>query len=165
MTEKIRPSQADIAAINKAQLDRWHLAERIATMAHAGQVHKITGSPYIVHPGRVAARLHTLENCAGSDACMAAWLHDVLEDTAWTRQDMAACGVPNSVLDIVFFLTHRSGENYLDYLLRLRRNPTAKAIKLADLQDNMQEWPEEGSMKDKWRLAYWILSDGEYPPA
>lgn len=163
--KRTRPDKATIDAVIGAQLDRWTLAKRIAQLAHGGQLRKITGEPYIMHLERVALRMSGIEATMSSDSCMAAWLHDVIEDTGWTQQDLAACGVPNSVRDIVFFLTHRPGENYLDYLLRLRQSEAAVKIKLADLQDNLQDWPEEGSLKDKWRLAYWFLSGGTYPPA
>lgn len=68
-------------------------AERIAREAHEGQFDK-AGRPYVEHPARVAAWAARLDPDAPSAVIEAAWLHDVLEDTPFTRDDLAALGIP-----------------------------------------------------------------------
>jgi len=105
-------------------------AQRIATVAHAGQTDK-AGQPYIGHPGRVAARL-TGDQLAEA----AAWLHDVLEDTGTTAADLTAQGIPASVISAVEALTRRDGEAPDDYYARVAANPLALQVKRADMADN-----------------------------
>jgi hypothetical protein len=105
------------------------VASEIATNAHASQVDK-AGAPYISHPARVAARLTSPEERA------AAWLHDVLEDTSVTADELHAAGMPDVVLTAVLALTRRAGEDPDDYYHRVRSNPLALRVKLADLDDN-----------------------------
>jgi len=94
-------------------------AQRIATVAHAGQVDK-AGRPYITHPARVAARV------AGDDHAVAvAWLHDVVEDTTVTLADLRE-QFPAEVVAAVDD----------EYYARVRRVPLALTVKLADLADN-----------------------------
>ena len=93
-------------------------AERIARRAHAGQVDK-AGVPYAHHPAWVAARVE------GDDAKAAAWLHDVLEDTSLTADDLRRAGIPEEVVHTVEVLTHAEGESYQDYLERVARPPLA----------------------------------------
>jgi (p)ppGpp synthase/HD superfamily hydrolase len=105
-------------------------AQRIATQAHVGQTDK-AGRPYIGHPSRVAARL------AGDEqAEAAAWLHDVLEDTVTTATDLAALGIPATVVAAVEALTRRNGEAPDDYYARVAANPLALTVKQADIADN-----------------------------
>lgn len=105
------------------------IAEAIARRAHAVQVDK-AGAPYIEHPAWVAARME------GGDAKAAAWLHDVLEDTDVTADDLAEAGIPANVVDAVLALTRRPGESYEAYLARVAENPLAVQVKLADLEHN-----------------------------
>jgi (p)ppGpp synthase/HD superfamily hydrolase len=104
-------------------------AIEIAVRAHAGQKGK-DGSPYILHPLRVMTRL------AGDEERMAAVLHDVVEDTEVTLEDLRTAGFPEEVLETVRLLTHEQGISYEDYVERLRPHPMARRIKLADLEDN-----------------------------
>lgn len=104
-------------------------AQRIATVAHTGQVDK-AGRPYITHPARVAARV------AGDDHAVAvAWLHDVVEDTTVTLTDLGE-QFPAEVVAAVDALTRRDGEEPAEYYARVRRIPLALTVKLADLADN-----------------------------
>lgn len=104
-------------------------AIEIAVHAHAGQKQK-DGSPYILHPLRVMGRVHT------DDERMAAVLHDVVEDSAITLDDLRAAGFPENVLETVRLLTHEEGISYEDYVRRLKPNAMARRIKLADLEEN-----------------------------
>ncbi len=105
-------------------------AIEIAVQAHAGQVDK-AGAPYILHPLRVMMRMETPETM------MAAVLHDVVEDTDWTLEALKQEGFSPKVLDAVEHLTWRPEEEYEDFLERVTQNSMACAIKVADLEDNM----------------------------
>lgn len=102
----------------------------IAATAHAGQINK-DGTAYILHPLRVMMRVD------GVPAKMAGILHDVVEDTEWTIERLREEGFPEDVLAAVEALTHREGEEYFAYVARAGANALARAVKLADLEDNM----------------------------
>jgi (p)ppGpp synthase/HD superfamily hydrolase len=102
----------------------------IATKAHAGETDK-AGVPYINHPVAVAANFTT-----DDDQYMTALLHDVVEDTSETLETLLAYGVPRAVVDAVGALTKREGEEYFEYLSRVKRNPIAKDVKIADIRHN-----------------------------
>jgi hypothetical protein len=104
-------------------------AERFATRWHAGQTDKL-GAPYISHPRRVAARLTVPEQQA------VAWLHDVLEDTGATRDDLLAAGFPPDLVAAVDALTRRPGEAEHDYLARVCGCTLTINVKRADIADN-----------------------------
>ena len=106
------------------------LAKRIAIEAHAKQMDK-AGAPYWHHPAFVADHVETSEEKA------VAWLHDVVEDTDWTFEALSQEGIPCDVIDGVKAITKREGETYETYLDRVKANPLAKAVKLADLMHNM----------------------------
>lgn len=105
-------------------------AIRIALEAHRGQKDR-AGAPYVLHPLRMMLRVRT-------DAeRMAAVLHDVVEDSAWTLDDLRARGFPDEVLEAVDRLTRRPGEAYDAFVERAAAHPVARRVKLADLEDNL----------------------------
>lgn len=105
-------------------------AKRLAEKAHRGQLDK-GGNPYILHPLRV------MENCETETEKIIAVLHDVLEDTEVTLEDLRKEGFSAEILEALVCLTHREREDYPDYIERICRNPLAVKVKGADLQDNM----------------------------
>jgi len=105
-------------------------AIEIAARSHAGQVDK-AGQPYIFHPLRLMFRVRSPQEQ------MAAVLHDVVEDTPVTLEDLAAEGFPPEVLEAVEALTKKQGESRLEAAQRAVRNPIARIVKLADVTDNM----------------------------
>ncbi len=105
-------------------------ARDFAIAAHAGQVDK-SGAPYATHPERVAGRL------VGDDLAQAvAWLHDVVEDTTVTLDDLSAAGFPLHVVNGVDAMTRRRGEHSDDYYARVAGDPLALRVKRADIADN-----------------------------
>lgn len=125
----------------------------IAFQAHAGQVRKLGddfGKPYIVHPERIAS------NFDDPYLVCVAWLHDVVEDTPMNFEDLKKLGVPAEVIMGIDGMTRREGETYLDFILRVKDNQFAMPVKIADIKDNMVSL-KEGSLKDKYRLALYIL--------
>ena len=110
-------------------------AKDVATAAHEGQMDK-AGAPYIGHPGRVAG--HVPRHAAAEDleaAQAVAWLHDVVEDTPVTLDDLAR-QFPADVVAAVDAMTKRADEDRDAYYRRVRANRIARAVKLADLDDN-----------------------------
>lgn len=102
----------------------------IAALAHAGQQDK-GGSPYILHPLRMMLKLDTEQER------VVALLHDVLEDSALTMEELVEAGFTGEVLDAVQVLTRRSGESRMEAALRAAQNPLALTVKLADNADNL----------------------------
>ena len=102
----------------------------IAAQAHEGQVDK-AGDPYILHPLRM---MFSLES---EDEKIAAILHDVVEDTPWTFKQLRGEGFEEAVLTALKHLTKRRGEDYMGFVKRAARNPIARRVKIADLEDNM----------------------------
>lgn len=119
------------------------LCLKIATEAHRGQLDK-AGVPYILHPLSVGLMGDTDEER------MAGFLHDVVEDTDWTVEQLTEAGVPEGVVGAVELLTHHKDEtDYLHYIRQIidSRNPIALAVKRNDLRHNLSrshglEWAE-----------------------
>ena len=108
-------------------------AEAIATEAHAGQVDK-SGVDYIAHPRGVAAQF---DPATQPNECAVAWMHDVLEDTDVTADDLRAAGIPYEVIDAVRLLTKNPAEPDLDaYYARIKANPLALAVQADDIANN-----------------------------
>ena len=118
----------------------------VTAMAHEGQVDK-AGMPYVLHPLRMMLSVDTPE------ARMAAVLHDVVEDTAVTLEQLRSEGFPEAVIEAVEALTKRDGEDYEAFIRRVAPNPIARKVKLADLRDNSDlSRIAEPTEKDRARL-------------
>ncbi len=102
----------------------------IAAQAHAGQIDK-AGQPYILHPLRVMFRVE------GPSERIAAVLHDVVEDSPVTLDQLAEEGFSEEVIAAVQALTKRAGETRLEAAKRAAANSIARAVKLADNTENM----------------------------
>jgi (p)ppGpp synthase/HD superfamily hydrolase len=102
----------------------------IAVNAHQGQKDRYN-SPYILHPLRVMARLDSAtEKIVGI-------LHDVVVDTDWTFDQLSREGFPATILSALECVTKKEGEEYEAFVKRSARDPVARRVKLADLEDNM----------------------------
>jgi (p)ppGpp synthase/HD superfamily hydrolase len=102
----------------------------IALQAHSGQTDK-AGQAYILHPLRIMAKMDTEEEMA------VALLHDVLEDSSFTAQDLQEAGIPPHVVAAVQLLSKQDGEEYDTFIERLLPNPLAAKVKKADIEDNL----------------------------
>lgn len=105
-------------------------AIELAARHHAGQVDK-AGQPYILHPLRVMFGVKTL------DQRMVAVMHDIVEDTPITLDDLRAEGFSPAVVGAVEALTKQKGEERLHAAKRAAANDIARAVKLSDVRDNM----------------------------
>lgn len=127
-----------------ASLER---AIEIAAKAHAGQTDK-AGQPYILHPLRVMLRV------SDTESRIAAVLHDVVEDSEITFDDLRAEGFSESVLAALETLTKRPGETRMEAASRARANPIAREVKLADNAENMDlSRISQPTQKDRARVA------------
>jgi (p)ppGpp synthase/HD superfamily hydrolase len=124
----------------------------IAVGAHFGQKDKF-GVPYILHPLRMMCRLDS------EAEKIVAILHDVVEDTQWTFEDLKREGFPDKIIQALDCVTKREGEAYEDFVKRSARNPLARRVKLADLEDNMDLRRLKGvAPKDAKRLAKYLAA-------
>ena len=123
----------------------------LAIEAHAGQT-RWNGDPYVSHPMRVGAMVAGY----GALAVGAALLHDVVEDTAITLEDLWELGFPAPLVVAVDALTRRPDETYDSYIRRIREVPLALSIKLADIADNMRDL-DTGPRRDKYLKARRLL--------
>ena len=104
-------------------------AMKLCFLAHKDQTDK-SGLPYVFHP------FHVAEQMPDEDTVVTALLHDVIEDTPYTLDDLRAMGFGEAVLEALSLMTHEKSEPYMDYVARLRDNPIARTVKLADLRHN-----------------------------
>ena len=105
------------------------MALKLCFAAHKDQQDK-SGMPYVFHPFHLAEQMQTEETT------IVALLHDVVEDTDYTLEDLAAMGFDPVVIEALTLLTHDAKVPYMDYIRAIRENPVARAVKLADLQHN-----------------------------
>ncbi|HIS41003.1 MAG TPA: bifunctional (p)ppGpp synthetase/guanosine-3',5'-bis(diphosphate) 3'-pyrophosphohydrolase [Candidatus Aphodovivens avistercoris] len=137
-------------------------AMRLAYEAHAGQLDKC-GDPYVFHP------FHLAEQMPDETSVCVALLHDVVEDTAVTLDDLARA-FPPQVVEGVRLLTHEEGTDYLDYVRAIKGHPIAERVKLADLAHNADESRYAGCLpsdavlekrRRKYAAARAVLLEGQ----
>ncbi len=130
----------------------------IAAMAHKGIEDK-AGAPYIFHPLRMMFKVNSTE------AKIAAVLHDVVEDTSWTLKRLRDKGFSDEVVEAVDCLTRRDEESYDEFVERVEKNPIAREVKIADLEDNMNVrrigkiLPRDLKRLEKYHRAWTKLND------
>jgi (p)ppGpp synthase/HD superfamily hydrolase len=104
-------------------------ALKLASNAHAGQIDK-AGMPYILHPYYVASQMET------EDETVVALLHDVVEDTELTIDDLKAEGFVDHIIQAISLLTKTSDTDYNDYIEKISINKIATKVKIADMKHN-----------------------------
>ena len=135
-------------------------ALRLACRAHEGQLDRC-GLPYIFHP------YHLAEQMDDEVSATVALLHDVVEDTPYTLDDLRAEGFPEEVLDGVALLTHDPAVPYMDYVRRIRSSPLATKVMLADLRHNSDitrldtVTERDLARLEKYRAAARLLTEGD----
>lgn len=133
-------------------------AMKLCFEAHKEQVDK-SGLPYVFHP------FHVAEQMTDEITTAIALLHDVVEDTDYTLQDLIDMGFPREVTDALALLTHEEGVPYLEYVAGIKADPAAMAVKLADLAHNSDsarlDSVDEKALEriEKYRKAMEILTD------
>lgn len=104
-------------------------ALKLCFEAHKDQTDK-AGLPYVFHP------FHVAEQMPNEKATLVALLHDVIEDTSYTLQDLRDMGFDEDVLSALALMTHDKSVLYMDYVARIKENALARTVKLADLRHN-----------------------------
>jgi (p)ppGpp synthase/HD superfamily hydrolase len=104
-------------------------AMKICFEVHIEQKDK-SGIPYVFHP------IHLAEQMETEETIIVALLHDVVEDSDYTIEDLRKKGFSDAVLEAISLMTHADGVNYMDYVKEIKNNPIARAVKLADLRHN-----------------------------
>ncbi len=128
------------------------IAEAIARKAHEGQFRYDGVTPFITHPEAVAGMLTVPAEQ------VVAWLHDGLEDSDLTADDLLEAGIPQFIVDAVVAITQLDGESYPDYHRRLAKNEMAANVKIADMCHNLSDKPTRKSVrKYSYLLAHLTL--------
>lgn len=133
-------------------------AMKLCFNAHKEQVDK-SGLPYVFHP------FHLAEQMTDEDTTVVALLHDVVEDSDYTFADLQELGFSESVLAALRLLTHDESVPYMDYVAAIKKNPVARAVKLADLRHNsdlsrMDEVTEKAlARREKYLAAIRLLEE------
>jgi (p)ppGpp synthase/HD superfamily hydrolase len=122
-------------------------AMKLAYRAHHGQTDK-GGIPYIFHP------YHLAEQMTDEYTTCVALLHDVVEDTAVTLEELATI-FPAPVVEAIALMTHDDDTPYLEYVARIKTNPIARAVKLADLIHNSDKTRLEDQDTNAAALKRW----------
>lgn len=129
--------------------------------AHKDQRDK-NGLPYVFHPFHLAEQMETEE-----EVCVAL-LHDVMEDSDYTQEDLRQAGFSEAILEALRCMTHDPAVPYMDYVSALRKNPLARKVKQADLLHNSDlsrralETQRDKRRWLKYRIALAILEDDWY---
>ena len=134
----------------------------IALQAHSGKTDK-GGNPYILHPLRLMFAMETEEEK------IVALLHDVVEDSTTTIQNLKEEKFSKRILSAVALLTKKENQSYQEYILAIKKNPLATKIKLADLKDNMNTkrlkkiTETDRERIKKYKAAHKLLTVPNYP--
>ncbi len=133
-------------------------ALKLCFEAHKNQTDK-SGMPYVFHPFHLAEQMKTEETT------IVALLHDLIEDTNYTIEDLTNMGFNKSITDAILLMTHSDDVDYMDYVRAIKENPIAKAVKLADLNHNSDltrlDIVDEKSLKrrEKYQKAIALLEE------
>ena len=133
-------------------------ALKLCFEVHKNQLDK-SGMPYVFHPFYLATQMSD-EICT-----VCALLHDVVEDSDYTLDDIQKLGFPSEVTDALSKLTHDAATPYMEYVREIRTNPIAKKVKLADLMHNSDlsrlDTVDEKALKriEKYKMAIELLSE------
>lgn len=135
-------------------------ALKLCFEAHKDQLDK-SGLPYVFHP------FHLAEQMTDERTTVVALLHDVVEDTDYTLDDLRAMGFPKEAIEALTLLTHDPAVPYLDYVAKIKKNSIARAVKLADLRHNSDlsrlDVIDEKALErgEKYKKAIALLQDCE----
>lgn len=133
-------------------------ALKLCFEAHKNQVDK-SGMPYVFHP------FHLAEQMTDERTTIVALLHDIVEDTDYTLDDLSNMGFESDIIEALMLMTHDKSVPYMEYVAKIKINPIARAVKLADLRHNSDlsrlDIVDEKALKrkDKYSEAIRLLTD------
>lgn len=124
-------------------------ALKLCFEAHKDQTDK-SGMPYVFHP------FHLAEQMQDEESTVVALLHDVVEDTDYTLNDLKALGFCDKVIEVIALLTHEPEVSYEDYLRRIKTNELAKTVKYADIKHNSDKTrlDPDDTRAERWEKKY-----------
>lgn len=134
------------------------IAMKLCFESHKDQLDK-SGLPYVFHP------FHLAEQMKDEDTTVVALLHDVIEDTDRTLDDLRALGFNERIVEAVALMTHDDAVPYMEYVSLIKTNPIARAVKLADLRHNSDMTrldtvtPRDVERAEKYAKAIKLLSE------
>lgn len=126
-------------------------ALKFIALKHKGQKRR-NGNAYIIHPIRVS------QEVSGDDERVVALLHDLIEDTDTTLEEIENL-FSKEVAEAVDALTHRKGESYHDYIVRVSKNKMAKEVKIADISDNLSDAPSDHAIEKSAKALDMLIND------
>ena len=135
-------------------------ALKLCFEAHKEQIDK-GGMPYVFHP------FHLAEQMKDEDTTTVALLHDVIEDTSYTLDDLRRFGFNEKVIEAIACMTHDDDVPYMEYVAKIKENPIARAVKLADLLHNSdlsrldEITPYAIERANKYKEAILLLESGK----
>ena len=135
-SDAMAEADRNMARVEALQAEVLSTAEAMARSAHEGQMRK-NGQPYISHIESVVAQMHPED----FDGQVVAWLHDIVEDTETSLEDLASATIPEYLIDEIESLSKRREETYLDYISRVKESDLATAVKKADIASNLMDNP------------------------
>ena len=127
----------------------------LSSLKHREQKDK-AGMPYFGHIARVS------NACKTGPAKVVALLHDIIEDTDVTSEQLEEAGMSEFVIKAVLCLTRKNGEPYEDFIRRAAKNPIAREVKIADLEDNMDVRRLENVTEDDFKRMDKYLNAWKY---
>lgn len=160
-------------------------ARKLAYKVHKGQ-ERWGGEPFIVHPKGVVEKLRDMDILYAAyrgvykkdtypwegrscfmgedmkhDYYVVGWLHDVVEDTSTTLGDLLDMGFDYHIVEAVDAITRRDGEDYREYILRVKTDVIARYVKIADIGHNLESFDHKKnkSRADKYKLAVELLKN------
>lgn len=135
-----------------------HTSATIALKGHEGQFRRDGVTPYIKHPATVAM----LARHEPEMVRCACWMHDLLEDTPITVEDLRKWNTPEVVIEAVVLLTRRKDVPYFDYLRLVAVNPLALKVKIYDMVANLTDAPSFKQI-EKYTAALQYLANRSQP--
>ena len=129
-------------------------ARELMQIGHADQT-RFNGTPYVAHPLRISIKF---EQKGDLEAAIVAALHDIIEDTDFDEYTLINNGIDAKIIGSVLAITKNYGEDYSFYLERVKENPLAKKVKIADILDNLGDTPTKNQVK-RYAAALEFLLD------
>lgn len=130
----------------------YKTAVELATRCHRHQYRKNSGEDYITHSLAVAKKFDD------DTHKIVAVLHDTIEDTDLTFYELARDYRPDDgIMDALKAITKVDGQTYIDFIIQVKKNEIATAVKVEDLLHNLSDL-ENGNLREKYLMALWILA-------
>jgi len=139
--------------------EQFNFAIAVANEAHHNQKRRDGVTPYIEHVRKVYRNVNTRNGKRNFIDEAVAYLHDTIEDTKLTLQELLEMGFSVEIVDAVDALTHRDGETYEESILRAKANPISRRVKIADNLANLSDTPTDKQILKYAKSLQVLLAD------